>query len=94
MPHFLRDRRHGENFFLIEEREKEKPLRARVKKIETQIATLDKELATLEGKLADPKVYDGPTVELMNLSQRQSSLRGEKEALELEWLGILEQIGD
>jgi ATP-binding cassette subfamily F protein 3 len=75
-----------------EEREKEKPLRARVKKIETLIATMDKELTTIEGQLADPKVYDGPTAEMMKLSQRQSALRGEKETLELEWLGILEQI--
>jgi ATP-binding cassette, subfamily F, member 3 len=77
-----------------EEREKEKPLRARVKKIETLIATLDKDLVTIEGQLADPRVYDGPTVELMTLSQRQSTLRGEKESLELEWLELLEQIGD
>jgi ATP-binding cassette subfamily F protein 3 len=28
----------------------------------------------------------------MELGQRQTELRGEKEALELEWLGILEQI--
>ncbi|WP_043693142.1 ATP-binding cassette domain-containing protein [Luteibacter sp. 9133] len=75
-----------------EEREKEKPLRARVKKIETLIATMDKELTAIESQLADPRVYDGPTAEMMTLSQRQSALRGEKETLELEWLGILEQI--
>jgi len=28
----------------------------------------------------------------MALGQRQAALRGEKETLELEWLGILEQI--
>ena len=75
-----------------DEREKEKPLRARVKKIETLIATMDKELTDIEGKLADPTVYGGSTADLMKLGQRQAEVRGEKEALELEWLGILEQI--
>ncbi|HEY4292158.1 ATP-binding cassette domain-containing protein [Luteibacter sp.] len=75
-----------------EEREKEKPLRARVKKIESLIANMDKDLVAIEVKLADPKVYEGSTAELMKLGQRQAELRGEKESLELEWLGILEQI--
>jgi ATP-binding cassette subfamily F protein 3 len=75
-----------------EEREKEKPLRARVKKIESLIESMDKELVAIEVKLADPAVYEGSTAELMKLGQRQAELRGEKENLELEWLGILEQI--
>jgi ATP-binding cassette subfamily F protein 3 len=75
-----------------EEREKEKPLRARVKKIESLIESMDKELVAIEVKLADPAVYEGSTAELMRLGQRQAELRGEKESLELEWLGILEQI--
>jgi len=75
-----------------EEREKEKPLRARVKKIESLIESMDKELVAIEVKLADPAVYEGSTAELMKLGQRQAELRGDKEALELEWLGILEQI--
>ncbi|MEX1828888.1 ATP-binding cassette domain-containing protein [Luteibacter yeojuensis] len=75
-----------------EEREKEKPLRARVKKIESLIADMDKELTSIETKLADPAVYEGSTAELMRLGQRQTALRGEKEALEIEWLEILEKI--
>ena len=75
-----------------EEREKEKPLRARVKKIETLIAGMDKELAAIEAKLADPAVYGGSTAELMRLGQRQAELRGEKESLELEWLDLLEKL--
>ncbi|TCV97291.1 ATP-binding cassette subfamily F protein 3 [Luteibacter rhizovicinus] len=74
------------------QREKEKPLRARIKKIEALVETLDKELNTIQTKLADPAVYEGPTGELMKLGQRQGDLRREKEELEAEWMGLLEQI--
>ena len=63
-----------------------------MKKIESLIESMDKELVAIEVKLADPAVYEGSTAELMRLGQRQAELRGEKESLELEWLGILEQI--
>lgn len=75
-----------------EQRESEKASRQRVKKIETRIATLEGELATLEAKLADPETYNGPTAEMMRLSQRQAELRREKETLEVEWLGLYEQL--
>ncbi|MEO6927197.1 MAG: ATP-binding cassette domain-containing protein, partial [Rhodanobacter sp.] len=74
------------------QRENEKSSRQRVKKIETRTATIDTELATLEGKLADPATYNGPTGDMMRLSQRQAELRKEKEALEAEWLQLVEQL--
>ncbi|MBT2142523.1 MULTISPECIES: ATP-binding cassette domain-containing protein [unclassified Rhodanobacter] len=74
------------------QRENEKSARQRVKKIETRAATIDAELATLETQLADPATYDGPTSEMMRLSQRQTELRREKEALETEWLALVEQL--
>jgi ATP-binding cassette subfamily F protein 3 len=75
-----------------EDREKEKTVRARVKKIESLVEGMDKELLAIETKLADPAVYGGPTSELARLGQRQAELRGEKESLEFEWMELLEQI--
>ena len=75
-----------------EDREKEKTVRARVKKIESLVEGMDKELLAIETKLADPAVYGGPTTELARLGQRQAELRGEKESLEFEWMELLEQI--
>jgi len=74
------------------QRENEKSTRQRVKKIETRVATIEGELATLETKLADPATYNGPTAEMMRLSQRQTELRKEKETLEAEWLELYEQL--
>ena len=74
------------------QRENEKSARQRVKKIETRTATIDAELAALETQLADPATYNGPTSEMMRLSQRQTELRREKEALETEWLALVEQL--
>ncbi|OOG55775.1 ABC transporter ATP-binding protein [Rhodanobacter sp. B05] len=73
-------------------REQEKGSRQRVKRIETRTATLDAELLALEAKLADPATYNGPTSEMMRLGQLQAELRGEKEALETEWLELVEQM--
>jgi ATP-binding cassette subfamily F protein 3 len=74
------------------QRENEKAARQRVKKLETRIATLEGELTTLEAKLADPATYNGPTADMMRLSQRQTELRREKETLESEWLELYEQL--
>ena len=73
-------------------REQEKSSRQRIKRIETRTATIDAELAGLEAKLADPATYNGSTSEMMHLGQRQAELRGEKEALEIEWLERVEQL--
>jgi len=73
-------------------REQEKNSRQRVKRIETRTATIDAELTALEAKLADPATYNGPTSEMMRLGQLQAELRGEKEALETEWLELVEQL--
>ncbi|HEV7779136.1 MAG TPA: ATP-binding cassette domain-containing protein [Luteibacter sp.] len=75
-----------------EQRELEKPLRQRVKKIETRVATLDKEITAIEAKLADPSTYHAATSELLKLSQQQGEFRREKDELESEWLELLDQI--
>ena len=75
-----------------DQRENEKSSRSRVKKIETRIGAINGELTTLETRLADPATYNGPTQDLMKLSQQQAALRGEKETLESEWLELYERL--
>ncbi len=77
----MKDKPKEKRKLSAEEREKEKPLRARVKKIESLVEAMDKELTGIETKLADPAVYGGPTAELARLGQRQAELRGEKAEL-------------
>jgi ATP-binding cassette subfamily F protein 3 len=74
------------------QRDDEKAARQRVKKIETRTSTIDAELIALETQLADPATYNGSTSEMMRLGQRQTELRREKEALETEWLALMEQL--
>jgi ATP-binding cassette subfamily F protein 3 len=73
-------------------RESEKASRQRVKHIETRTAKIDSELAALEARLADPQTYNGPTQELMQLSQQQARLRHEKDTLDTEWLQLVERL--
>jgi ATP-binding cassette subfamily F protein 3 len=73
-------------------REQDKTSRQRVKRIENRTAAIETELAELEAKLADPATYNGPTSEMMRLGQLQAGLRGEKEALETDWLELVEQL--
>ena len=83
-----KERRHAD----AQAREREKPLRSKLKKIESRMGELDGELATVQAKLADPKIYEGPTAELMSLSQKQGAWRQEKETLEAQWLELMEQL--
>ncbi|MEO6798814.1 MAG: ribosomal protection-like ABC-F family protein [Rhodanobacter sp.] len=73
-------------------RGQEKTSRQRVKRIETRTMAIDAELTEIEARLADPATYNGPTSEMMRLSQRQVDVRREKEALETEWLELVEQL--
>lgn len=74
------------------QREDEKAARQRVKKIDARVAAIDAELTAVDAQLADPATYDGPTSEMMRLSQRQAECRREKEMLETEWLALVEQL--
>jgi ATP-binding cassette, subfamily F, member 3 len=83
-----RDRRRN----AAEQRERERPLRNRLKAVEKQIDTIDRELARIESELADPALYQKPGKEAAILAQRQSGLRREKGALEDEWLQVSEAL--
>ena len=72
-------------------REQDKTSRQRIKRVEHRTAAIETELAELVAKLADPATYNGSTREMMQLGQRQTELRHEKEVLETEWLELLEQ---
>ncbi|MCX7043038.1 MAG: ATP-binding cassette domain-containing protein [Gammaproteobacteria bacterium] len=64
----------------------------RIKAIEARIATLQSESKHIEDELADPSMYnsDGGGA-MVRLAQRQGQLNAEREALESEWLVLLEQ---
>ena len=75
-----------------EQRERERPLRNRLKQVETTMAKLDAELATLETRLADPALYAGGGKEAAELVQQQGRLRAQHGELEAEWLSLYEQL--
>jgi ATP-binding cassette, subfamily F, member 3 len=75
-----------------EQRERERPLRNRLKQVETTMAKLDAELATLEPRLADPALYAGGGREAAELNQQQARLRARHAELEAEWLSLYEQL--
>ena len=81
------ERRHH----IAARREQDKTSRQRIKRVEHRTAAIEVELAELVAKLADPATYNGSTSEMMQLGQRQTELRHEKEVLETEWLKLLEQ---
>ena len=64
----------------------------RIKQIEARMATLQSESKHIEDELADPSMYnsDGGGA-MVRLAQRQGQLNAEREALESEWLVLLEQ---
>nr|WP_206064238.1 ATP-binding cassette domain-containing protein [Oleiagrimonas sp. C23AA] len=75
-----------------EQREREKPLRSKLKKIETRMAQLQDQLGHVQSRLADPAVYDGDGREVVELGREQGELQGEHDALEAEWLEVYEAL--
>jgi ATP-binding cassette, subfamily F, member 3 len=75
-----------------EQRERERPLRNRLKQVETAMAKLEGELAAIEARLADPALYAGGGREAAELTQQQGRLRAQHAALEAEWLSLYEQL--
>jgi ATP-binding cassette subfamily F protein 3 len=71
------------------QREREKPLRQRLKAIDTRLATLAGARATLDARLLDANSASTlSTAELAKLAQQQGALRAEQEKLEEEWLVV------
>src|SRR3546814_4925060 len=61
-------------------------LRSAVKDAEKRLEKLQGEQAVLEAKLADPKVYDGPTRDLMALQVKLGDIKRKVAAAEEAWL--------
>ncbi|MCG6117056.1 MAG: ATP-binding cassette domain-containing protein [Aquimonas sp.] len=76
-----------------ESREREKPLRNRIKAIETRLEKLGRELVEIDTRLSDPTLYAGDKAEIQKLVQTQGKLRGERDALEEEWLTVQDALG-
>jgi ATP-binding cassette subfamily F protein 3 len=75
-----------------EQRERERPLRNRLKRVETAMAKLDVELAALDTQLADAALYADGGKRAADLGRQQTALRQQHSALEAEWLGLYEEL--
>ena len=74
------------------ERERQRALRKNLDKVEARMAKVDTALSALQERLADPAIYEGPTAVLADIGREQNTLRGEKAALEAEWLLRFEEL--
>jgi len=86
------DNRNDRRRSAAEQRERERPLRNRLKVVEARMEKLAAELASLQSQLADPALYSGDGRQATLLSQQQHSLGSEHASLEDEWLQLHEQL--
>ncbi|MEZ5456067.1 MAG: ATP-binding cassette domain-containing protein [Lysobacteraceae bacterium] len=86
------DNRNERRRSAAEQRERERPLRNRLKVVEARMEKLAAELASLQSQLADPALYSGDGKQATLLSQQQHSLGSEHASLEDEWLQLHEQL--
>jgi len=77
-----------------QQRQRLKPLRDRVRKIESEMEILRNELATFEHKLADTTLYSDPArkEEMNSLIQRRADLNSTLETLEWSWFEASEAL--
>ena len=76
------------------QREKLKPLRDRVRKIDSEMATLRQQLDAIELELADASLYSDPARkdEMSSLNRKRADLKSEIESLEWSWLEASEAL--
>jgi ATP-binding cassette subfamily F protein 3 len=75
-----------------EAREQTKQLRNEAKKIEREIEKLSEKQREIEAKLADPKVYNGPTADLQDLQVAHGKVKDQLAKAEERWLELQEQL--
>jgi len=75
-----------------QQRERERPLRNKLKQLEQAIARIDQSLAEIDAKLADPALYTSRAAEAGVLMQQQAALRRDKDTHEAQWLETLEAL--
>ena len=86
------EQRNGRRRSAAEQRDRERPLRNRLKVVEARMEKLAVELAALQSQLGDPALYAGDGKEATRLSQQQHSLGSEHATLEDEWLQLHDQL--
>ena len=75
-----------------EAREQTKQLRNEARKIERELEKLSEQQREIEAKLADPKVYNGPTADLQDLQVAHSKVKDQVAKAEERWLELQEQL--
>ncbi|WP_417790753.1 ribosomal protection-like ABC-F family protein [Terasakiella pusilla] len=68
------------------------PLRKAAKDAEKRVEKLSAEKEKLETKMADPKIYDGPSDQLQDLQIKLGEISNLLEEAEMEWLEAAEQL--
>ncbi|WP_135076743.1 ABC-F family ATP-binding cassette domain-containing protein [Terasakiella sp. SH-1] len=68
------------------------PLRKKAKEAEKRVEKLTGEKEKLENKLADPKIYEGPSEKLQELQIQLGEINNQLEEAELEWLEAAEAL--
>jgi ATP-binding cassette subfamily F protein 3 len=87
-PASSRDRRRS----AAEQRERERPLRQRLQRIEKRLSQLDVENAELHALLGDPSLYERGAEAVMERTRRAAELAREREQLEEEWLTVTAEL--
>ncbi|MCC5855179.1 MAG: ATP-binding cassette domain-containing protein [Idiomarina sp.] len=87
------DNRKAQRQAAAAQREQQKPLRDRLKKVEKEMASITATLNSLNERLADPDLYQNESPEVLkDLFQQQGRAEQSLEALEAEWLDLEEQL--
>lgn len=68
------------------------PLRKAAKEAEKRVEKLSAEKEKLETKMADPKIYEGPSDKLQELQIKLGEINNQLEEAEMEWLDAAEQL--
>ena len=75
-----------------EQRERERPLRQRLQRIEKRLAQIEIDHGEVHARLGDPALYAGGGTEAVEIGRRAAELQREREQLEEEWLEITGQL--
>jgi len=75
-----------------EQRERERPLRNKLKSLEQQLANIARDLKQIEAQMGDAEVYVKAGNDAAVLIQRQAGLKREQESLEWQWLQTSEAL--
>lgn len=87
-----RDARKEERRQAAELRQQLAPLRRQIEAVEKRMGQLTKRKLEIEVKLADPKLYEGPSDKVTKAQIDLGAVSGDLETAELEWLDLSEQM--